>query len=125
MANMQPSACTGEPDEPRLPKICASTGFSASPEQNDDTGRTGCVKMHPRRCTRYSGPPTALLSSSSTKFKQIQTDTKTTMREPILPWPDDIDGRQANNLQQSWRFDWEPPKAVLRDVWTIIWIVGC
>ena len=23
------------------------------------------------------------------------------------------------NLQQSWRFDWEPPKAVLRDVWTI------
>jgi hypothetical protein len=31
----------------------------------------------------------------------------------------------ANNLQQSWRFDWGPPKAVLRDVWTIIWIVGC
>ena len=26
----------------------------------------------------------------------------------------------ANNLQQSWRFDWEPPKAVLRDVWTIV-----
>jgi hypothetical protein len=26
---------------------------------------------------------------------------------------------RANNLQQSWRFDWEPPKAVLRDVWTI------
>ena len=22
----------------------------------------------------------------------------------------------ANNLQLSWRFDWEPPKAVLRDV---------
>jgi hypothetical protein len=32
---------------------------------------------------------------------------------------------QANNLQQSWRFDWEPPKAVLRDVWTIDWILGC
>jgi HlyD family secretion protein len=32
---------------------------------------------------------------------------------------------QANNLQQSWRFDWEPPKAVLRDVWTIVWILGC
>ena len=31
----------------------------------------------------------------------------------------------ANNLQQSWRFDWEPPKAVLRDVWTIVWILGC
>ena len=27
--------------------------------------------------------------------------------------------------EQSWRFDWEPPKAVLRDVWTIIRIVGC
>jgi hypothetical protein len=33
--------------------------------------------------------------------------------------------RHANNLQQSWRFDWEPPKAVLRDVWTIVWILGC
>jgi hypothetical protein len=32
---------------------------------------------------------------------------------------------QANNLQQSWRFDWEPPKAVLRDFWTIDWILGC
>ena len=32
---------------------------------------------------------------------------------------------QANNLQQSWRFDWEPPKAVLKDVWTIDWILGC
>jgi lipoprotein-anchoring transpeptidase ErfK/SrfK len=32
---------------------------------------------------------------------------------------------RANNLQQSWRFDWEPPKAVLRDVWTIDWILGC
>jgi hypothetical protein len=31
----------------------------------------------------------------------------------------------ANNLQQSWRFDREPPKAVLRDVWTIDWILGC
>jgi hypothetical protein len=31
----------------------------------------------------------------------------------------------ANNLQQSWRFDWEPPKAVLRDVFTIVWILGC
>jgi hypothetical protein len=31
----------------------------------------------------------------------------------------------ANNLQQSWRFDWEPPKAVLRDVWTIDWILDC
>jgi hypothetical protein len=31
---------------------------------------------------------------------------------------------QANNLQQSWRFDWEPPKAVLRDVRTIDWILG-
>ena len=31
----------------------------------------------------------------------------------------------ANNLQQSWRFDWEPPKAVLRDIWTIDWILGC
>jgi hypothetical protein len=30
----------------------------------------------------------------------------------------------ANNLQQSWRFDREPPKAVLRDVWTIDWILG-
>ncbi len=34
-------------------------------------------------------------------------------------------GVEANNLQQSWRFDWEPPKAVLRDVWTIDWILGC
>ena len=33
--------------------------------------------------------------------------------------------RKANDLQQSWRFDWEPPKAVLRDVWTIDWILGC
>jgi 3-oxoadipate enol-lactonase len=32
--------------------------------------------------------------------------------------------RKANNLQQSWRFDWEPPKAVLRDVRTIDWILG-
>lgn len=31
---------------------------------------------------------------------------------------------RANNLQQSWRFDWEPPKAVLRDVRTIDWILG-
>ena len=31
---------------------------------------------------------------------------------------------RANNLQQSWRFDREPPKAVLRDVWTIDWILG-
>ena len=31
----------------------------------------------------------------------------------------------ANNLQQSWRFDWEPPKAVLRGVWAIDWILGC
>jgi hypothetical protein len=31
---------------------------------------------------------------------------------------------EANNLQQSWRFDWEPPKAVLRDVRTIDWILG-
>src|ERR1700756_640441 len=30
----------------------------------------------------------------------------------------------ANNLQQSWRFDWGPPKAVLRDVRTIDWILG-
>src|SRR5438105_3364185 len=30
----------------------------------------------------------------------------------------------ANNLQQSWRFDWEPPKAVLKDVRTIDWILG-
>ena len=30
----------------------------------------------------------------------------------------------ANNLQQSWRFDWEPPKAVLGDVRTIDWIWG-
>ena len=30
----------------------------------------------------------------------------------------------ANNLQQSWRFDGEPPKAVLRDVTTIDWIWG-
>jgi hypothetical protein len=29
----------------------------------------------------------------------------------------------ANNLQQSWRFDWEPPKAVLSDVRTIDWIL--
>jgi hypothetical protein len=34
------------------------------------------------------------------------------------------DGLKANNLQQSWRFDWEPPKAVLRDVRTIDWISG-
>jgi hypothetical protein len=32
--------------------------------------------------------------------------------------------RQANDLQQSWRFEWEPPKAVLRDHWTIDWILG-
>jgi hypothetical protein len=32
--------------------------------------------------------------------------------------------KPANNLQQSWRFDWEPPKAVLRDVRTIDWILG-
>jgi hypothetical protein len=31
---------------------------------------------------------------------------------------------EANNLQQSWRFDGEPPKAVLRDVRTIDWIWG-
>ena len=31
---------------------------------------------------------------------------------------------EANNLQQSWRFDWEPPKAVLRDVRMIDWIFG-
>ena len=31
---------------------------------------------------------------------------------------------EANNLQQSWRFDWEPPKAVLRDVRTVDWIFG-
>jgi len=30
----------------------------------------------------------------------------------------------ANNLQQSWRFGWEPPKAVLRDFVTIDWILG-
>jgi len=30
----------------------------------------------------------------------------------------------ANNLQQSWRFDWEPPKAVLRDAGMINWIWG-
>jgi hypothetical protein len=30
----------------------------------------------------------------------------------------------ANDLQQSWRFEWEPPKAVLRDHWTIDWILG-
>jgi hypothetical protein len=30
----------------------------------------------------------------------------------------------ANNLQQSWRFDREPQKAVLRDVRTIDWILG-
>lgn len=30
----------------------------------------------------------------------------------------------ANNLQQSWRFDGEPPKAVLRDFRTIDWIWG-
>ena len=56
-------------------------------------------------------------------------------------WPDDVRlsdieprficvacgqrGADANNLQQSWRFDWEPPKAVLRDVRTIDWILGC
>ena len=32
--------------------------------------------------------------------------------------------KKANNLQQSWRFDWEPPKAVLRDVRTTDWILG-
>jgi hypothetical protein len=37
----------------------------------------------------------------------------------------DLNPIAANNLQQSWRFDWEPPKAVLRDVWTIDWILGC
>jgi uncharacterized protein len=31
---------------------------------------------------------------------------------------------EANNLQQSWRFGWEPPKAVLRDFVTIDWILG-
>jgi hypothetical protein len=30
----------------------------------------------------------------------------------------------AKNLQQSWRFDREPPKAVLRDFGTIDWILG-
>jgi hypothetical protein len=30
----------------------------------------------------------------------------------------------ANNHQQSWMFDWEPPKAVLRDIRTIDWILG-
>jgi len=48
-------------------------------------------------------------------------DRKTTKTKPrIAPA-----ATQANNLQQSWRFDWEPPKAVLRDVWTIVWILGC
>ena len=32
---------------------------------------------------------------------------------------------KANNLQQSGRFDWEPPKAVLRDVWTVVGFWGC
>jgi hypothetical protein len=32
--------------------------------------------------------------------------------------------RPANNLQQSWRFDWEPLKAVLRDFGTSDWILG-
>jgi hypothetical protein len=36
----------------------------------------------------------------------------------------DLARQIANNLQQSWRFDWEPPKAVLRDVRTIDWIFG-
>jgi hypothetical protein len=31
---------------------------------------------------------------------------------------------KANNLQQSWRFDWESPKAVLRDVRIIVWTLG-
>ena len=31
---------------------------------------------------------------------------------------------RANSLQQSWRFDGEPPKAVLRDFGTIDWILG-
>jgi hypothetical protein len=30
----------------------------------------------------------------------------------------------ANNLQRSWRFDGEPPEAVLRDFGTIDWILG-
>ena len=30
----------------------------------------------------------------------------------------------ANNLQQSWRFDGEPPKAVLRDIRTMDRILG-
>ena len=33
-------------------------------------------------------------------------------------------GIEANNLQHSWRFDWEPPKAVLRDVGIIVWTLG-
>jgi hypothetical protein len=43
------------------------------------------------------------------------------------PWKEVVIAawQTANNLQQSWRFDWEPPKAVLRDVWTIDWILGC
>jgi hypothetical protein len=36
----------------------------------------------------------------------------------------DLAGAKANNLQQSWRFDWEPPKAVLRDVGMTDWILG-
>jgi hypothetical protein len=32
--------------------------------------------------------------------------------------------KPANNLQQSWRFDGEPPKAVLSDIRTIDWILG-
>jgi hypothetical protein len=30
------------------------------------------------------------------------------------------DVKGANNLQQSWRFDGEPPKAVLRDISTTV-----
>jgi hypothetical protein len=39
-----------------------------------------------------------------------------------LEWMGGLERRfwlQANNLQQSWRFDGEPPKAVLRDIRTI------
>jgi hypothetical protein len=48
---------------------------------------------------------------------QAATPTENKPEEEIDP--------RANNLQQSWRFDREPPKAVLSDVWTIDWILGC
>jgi hypothetical protein len=91
----------------------------------------GAVMPGPNRDTPYAYLPT-MLFLGVIAFPIIAGVVGAT------PLPDDLLGVQqqliaskdvtrigANNLQQSWRFDWEPPKAVLRDVWTIVWILGC